>query len=59
MQKLVRLRNPYNQDIDSFNREYLEKGWKILNMSVIETSTLIILLEKETRKDKLEHLNDL
>jgi len=59
MQKLVRLRNPYNQDIDSFNREYLEKGWKIVNMSVIETSTLIILLEKETRKDKLEHLNDL
>jgi hypothetical protein len=59
MQQLIRLKNPYNVDIGIFNKDYLDKGWRVVNMVIIESNTLIILVEKETRKDKLDHLNDL
>lgn len=56
MQRLKKLYEPTYRDIDDFNEKYLDKGWTVKNMIPIE-KILIILLEKDTRKEKLEELD--
>lgn len=58
MQKLVKLCDPTMRDIAEINDSYLNNGWYVKQMLTLN-SNLIILFEKETRKEKLEALNDL
>ena len=58
MQKLEYIRCVNRFDLESIDKQYLKNGWFVKQMVVIG-GDLIILLEKETRKDKLEHLNDI
>lgn len=59
MQKLIRITNPSRYELDNINRDYLENGWRIKKMKTYNENVFIFLLEKETRKEKLEVLNDI
>lgn len=60
MQKIYKLDATSNYDINHFNKEYIDKGWKIKEKLVtIEDRYLILLLEKESRKEKLENINNI
>lgn len=58
MQKLVKISDPSIRDINDFNKEELIDGWNVKQMTAIGPN-LIVLLEKETRKDKLEKLDEI
>lgn len=58
MQKLVKLNNPFDSDVEKFNTTYLDKGWNIIKMLTYD-SKVILLIEKVNRKEKLEKLNEL
>jgi hypothetical protein len=61
MQKLIRINSPSTWEMEDISNKYLSTGWNVKNMVVMgeNKNTLIILLEKESRKEKLEHLNDI
>jgi len=48
-------------DCQDINEKYLKDGWQVKSVYVVNPANAhaIILLEKETRKEKLEHLNNL
>lgn len=58
MQKLVFFENINSYDILTINNNFLDKGW-IIKQIITHDRKFILLFEKETRKEKLEHLNDL
>lgn len=61
MQKLIKINSPANWEIDEINNSYLNNGWYIKQMKTMgeNNNTLIILLEKETRKEKLQNLDNI
>ena len=61
MQKLIKINSPANWEIDEINNSYLINGWYIKEMKTMgeNNNTLIILLEKETRKEKLQNLDNI
>ena len=58
MQKLVRIYKPNDNDLNQIENDYLSKGWIVKMMKCIN-SDLILLLEKDTRKEKLQVLDDI
>jgi len=58
MQKLEYIDQPSSWDTNRLNDEYLSQGWIVKKMIIIDKN-LIVLLEKITRKEKLEHINNL
>jgi len=58
MQKLISLYKPTETDLDYINDHELKDGWSIKCMTSVDDD-LILLLEKETRKEKLEKINEL
>jgi len=57
MQKIIRVYAPTDSDIDDINDE-LTKGWNIKQMVGVG-DTFIAVLEKETRKEKLDKIDDI
>jgi len=57
MQKIIKLYE--NKDIDNLNKNELSNGWKVIIMKNDGNGNIIVLIEKDTRKEKLNHLNDL
>ena len=57
MQKIIKLYE--NKDIDNLNKNELSNGWKVIIMKNDGNGNIIVLIEKDTRKGKLNHLNDL
>lgn len=58
MQKTYKLDASSNYDINFFNKEYLDKGWKIKEKLIeMEGKFVLLLLEKESRKEKLENID--
>lgn len=64
MQKLLIIES-YNKSSKMEELEKsLEEGWKVVEMQSVKLDSsskeeLYIILEKETRKEKLEHLKDI
>lgn len=60
MQKLIMLWDIDVSDVTKINKEYLSDGWNIKETITFNDNhhKIIFLLEKETRKEKLEQLKD-
>jgi len=58
MQKLMSLYRPGNQDLERFTIKELKDGWIVKQMTCVDNN-LILLMEKESRKEKLDKLNEL
>jgi len=59
MQKLISLYKPTETDLEYINdHELKDGGWCVKFMTSVDDD-LILLLEKETRKEKLEKINEL
>lgn len=60
MQKIIQLYIPTltNGELDKINSNFLSDGWKVKNITNVD-KTLILLLEKETRKEKLDELDSI
>lgn len=58
MQKLIKIFSPTDSDLLSITNDYLLKGWNVKSMVSFDKS-VIFLLEKDTRKDKLERLDEI
>lgn len=56
MQKLISLYKPSQSELNNLNIKYLDDGWKVKDMTS-NNDHLILLLEKETRKEKLDELD--
>jgi len=56
MQKLITLYKPSQSELNNLNGKYLDDGWKVKDMTS-NNDHLILLLEKETRKEKLDELD--
>jgi hypothetical protein len=59
MQKLVSIDGTSLCELEELNDDYLSNGWNIKKMLRMKDDEIIILLEKDTRKEKLEKLNDI
>ena len=59
MQKLIKISIPNDNDLLKFEEKYLEKGWIIKQMVTYDTNVLVFLLEKDTRKEKMENLQSI
>ena len=58
MQKLEYIYKPNESDLKDIENKYLKDGWIVKQMVGVEHN-LILLLEKETRKEKLDKINQL
>ena len=56
MQKLITLYKPSQSELNNLNVKYLDDGWKVKDITS-NNDHLILLLEKETRKEKLDELD--
>lgn len=59
MQKLVSIDGTSLRELEELNENDLSNGWNIKKMLRMKDDEIIILLEKDTRKEKLEKLNDI
>lgn len=59
MQKLVSIDGTSLRELEELNDNDLSNGWNIKKMLRMKDDEIIILLEKDTRKEKLEKLNDI
>lgn len=58
MQKLIKIYPSTTNFEEYIEKDYLKNGWTIKQIAGVGDN-LIILLEKETRKEKLEKINEL
>lgn len=56
MQKLIQLYQPSQHELDNKMEIYFSDGWKVKQM-ISDNGYLVLLLEKETRKEKLDELD--
>lgn len=61
MQKLIKISAPSSWEINEINNDFLDQGWNVKDIKVMgeNKNTLIILLEKESRKEKLQNLDNI
>lgn len=59
MQKIVSIDGTSLRDIEELNKNELSNGWNIKKIIKLKDDDLIIVIEKETRKDKLEKLDEI
>jgi len=56
MQKVIRYYNPGYSEVADLNNKYLDNGWKIIKTIKLK-NCLYFIIEKETRKEKLEYID--
>ena len=60
MQRLIKIRIGNDWDIDNFNRNYLDQNWNIIETIKFDDGNILILtIQKDTRKEKLENIENL
>jgi len=61
MEKLVKIQTSYDNHLEIFNEKYLNKGWTVKETISFnkQNKELLFLLEKHSRKEKLEYIDNL